>query len=1107
MTSNIEHRKNAGSPAGFMRKPMAEGVMKKIVTCLVMFIGASAATPVYAANDLFKPDAYSGYKANLANGKTLVKAAGCASCHSTGSDLTLLSGGLKMETFAGAVYVPNITSHPKGIGGWTNANFLNALINGVAPDGHHYLPIFPYTAYAGMKPEDVLDMKAYLATLKKSDNKVPASEVSFPFNTNFALGLWKRANFDTPRWQPGKKDQISRGKYLVDHVGACGNCHTPRSVTYGLKKEEHLAGNKGLTGAFAPAIHKAKLVSLAKATVFTKGTMMDGKKLSGTPLSDPIMKKIAQETAELEPADRLAMFAYITGKEVKFEKPKLVVATCDASTNATGVGAAVVNVSAPVNKFEAQADEFMGKYCRNCHGPGSSSERIYPAGDMSSIATNAAFITPGDPSKSPMFTSIANGRMPKGPRPSDEEIAGLASWITALGAKQSTPVSAANALAPPPRMRKVVSRTDFIQAALRDIDTVSELDRKFVRYFSYRYQYNGRFPCENDDMFAKRLDLYKSGFRKLLNSVSRGATMLVPTAVETTKELLVRVDIRDLDWDDAKWKVLETAYPFGIDPKSDATLAALVNVTGASIPIMRTDWFMANAGKPKIYHALLQLPKNIQEFEKNVLNIDVEDNIIRRRVMRAGFNQGTSAVSANNRMIERHELPQGGYYWKSYDMAKSTGEGNLRDRPHGPQNVEPLDTGLKSFVHDGGEMFFSLPNGMQGYYLSTAAGDRLDDAPEKVVSYQVRPKNKGITIINGRSCFECHAEGVLYKRDQFRKHIETTNLFNEPQRKLLLEMYVEQAELDAKFKSDRDAFLAALEKIGATEVAPDKSLRAKSGVGEQEIITWYADLYEDDLDAEELAAEFGMSAKKFRETVEKTSDVEVVRLATSWLIQLRGGKKIARFEVEEQFAYLAEPLLGLKPLRYYSDGSENVADASKTDVTNSDTSYKVAKLGKVPNYKAAIPSYQKPEYANGKRLTLSVKVASTNVKVKDKLSFEVTANRQCELQILYVESSGNVELFPDQLIGNAILAPGIAKRIPDAGSGNIEFDEPGHDETLILFCREGGLGSQRITKEQALKIAKASGKTATRGIAFNLAKKVAKSKGDTAFHMVSFNVK
>jgi len=258
---------------------------------------------------------------------------------------------------------------------------------------------------------------------------------------------------------------------------------------------------------------------------------------------------------------------------------------------------------------------------------------------------------------------------------------------------------------------------------------------------------------------------------------------------------------------------------------------------------------------------------------------------------------------------------------------------------------------------------------------------------------------------------------------------------------------------------------------------------------------------------DELAAEFGMTADKFRETVERTSDVEAVRLATSWLIQLRGGKKIARFEVEEQFAYLVEPLLDLKPLKYFSDGSEKYADATTTDTTNSDSSYKVAALGKVPSYKAAIPSYQQPDYANGKRLSLSVKVATTSVKVGDKLAFEVTANRQCELQILYVESSGNVELFPDQLVGNAILAAGKAKRIPAKGTGNIEFDEPGHDETLILFCREGGLGSNRITKEQALKIAKASGKTATRGIAFNLAKKVAKSNGNTAFHMVSFDVK
>ena len=1090
----LEQLKNLSLLAKGRCRPGERAIVKFAIAGFAMLIGASVGPKAYAAGDLFKPDAFSGYQANVGNGKTLVKAAGCASCHSAGNDLNVFSGGLKMDTFAGAVYVPNISPHTKGIGGWTNSQFLNALINGVAPDGRHYLPVFPYTAYAGMKPEDVLDMKAYLATLKPSDNKVPPSEVSFPFNTNFALALWKRANFDTPRWQPGKKDQISRGKYLVDHVGACGSCHTPRSVTYGIDNSKHLEGNKGLTGAFAPAIHKATLASLGRPNAFTKGTMMDGKKLNGQPMTDPIMKKIAKDTAEISPDDRLAMFAYITGKELKFPKPKLKVATCNAETSVASTGAS------PAKKFEAQADEFMGKYCRNCHGPGESSERIYPSGDMSSIASNPAFVTPGDPQKSPMFVSIINGRMPKGPRPTDAEIAGLSNWITALGAKSSGG-GAVSATTRPPRARDVISRADFISAALKDIGNVSDLDRKFIRYFSYRYQYNGRFPCETDAQFVKRLDLYRSGFRKLLNSVSRGNSMVVPDAVDRTKELLVRVDIRDLGWSETEWEVLEKAYPFGIDVGSDATLGALASATNSTIPIIRTDWFMANGGKPKIYHALLRLPDTIRKLEKEILNINAEDNIARRRVMRAGFNQGSSAVSANNRMIERHDLPQGGYYWKSYDMAKSTGDGNLRDRPHGPADNEPLDTGLKSFVHDGGEMLFSLPNGMQAYYLSTAAGDRLDDAPEKVVSYQIRPKNKGITIINGKSCFECHVDGILYKRDQFRSHIETTNLFTQPQRELLLEMYVEQKELDAKYKADRDLFVNALDKIGATLVTPDGTKRSKPGPDDQEIITWYADLYENDLDLDELAAEFGMTADDFKLAVERSTGVEAARLATSWLIQLRGGKKVSRFEVEEQFAFLVGPLLNLKPLRFEK---EEIVDYDAND----DKPIKVvAKNDEKPDYKTAIPAYQKPEYAEGKRLALSIKVAATDVKVGDKLSFEVSSNRQCELQILYVESSGNVEVFPDQLVGDPNLKAGQFKRIPAKGTGDIEFDEPGYDESLILFCREGGLGSHRLTKKTALKIAKASGKPSTRGIAFNLAKKVEKSKGDAAFHVVTFNVK
>ena len=93
------------------------------------------------------------------------------------------------------------------------------------------------------------------------------------------------------------------------------------------------------------------------------------------------------------------------------------------------------------------------------------------------------------------------------------------------------------------------------------------------------------------------------------------------------------------------------------------------------------------------------------------------------------------------------------------------------------------------------------------------------------------------------------------------------------------------------------------------------------------------------------------------------------------------------------------------------------------------------------------------------------------------------------------------------MIGDNILKAGEKRLIPTKESGEIEFDEPGIAETLLMYCKVGGLGTDRLDKKQAIAIAKASNKQATRGIAIKLAEKVEESKGENAFHMVTFNVK
>lgn len=1060
--------------------------MLKIAAGAAMLAAVSFGSPAQA-RDLFKEGILSDYKPDVENGEYMTNAAGCAACHANGDDLTLMSGGLKMDTFIGTFFVPNITADAQGIGGWSNAQFLNAVMNGVGKDGRHLYPVMPYTAYAGLKPQDVLDMKAYIETLPKSDNKVEQHKLSFPYNLSATIAFWKRNNFTTAAYQDTGDSQIERGRYLVENAGACGECHTPRTLDFGLDNARKFEGEKGLTGSVAPDITKARLASVDDKAIID-GVLKEGKKLNGTPIADPVMRKYSEGFAKLSEEDRTAILAYLRGHEI--EEPKIEVSKEEACKDDSSSVATLA--SAGGNDLSIGADDFIGKYCRNCHGPGESAQGSFPAGALSSIATNAAFVTPGDKQSSLLYTSVTSGRMPYGKRPSQGEIDKLGQWIDSLNEPTGT-ARAVTAGAGIERKRPVLEWRGFAEAALRDLGEVSESDKKSIRYFSFRTQYNGKLPCEEDDAFARRLELYKSGFNKLINSLSLGPSLVVPETVDDTKELLVKVDIRDLKWDSDKWDKIVAEYPYGYDPDGDTILKSLSNAIDTKLPIMRADWFMANASRPKLYHALLELPKNIADLEKT-LGVDVNENIKRRNIARAAFNEGESGVSDHNRMLERHDLPQGGYYWKSYDFAGSRNKQSLKRHPHGPPELEPLEADLESFEHDGGEMIFSLPNGLQGYYLSTAKGDQLDRGPTEIVSFRARPIGKGVDILNGRSCMDCHADGIIAKQDRLREYIESSPTFSLEQRNLLLEMYVEQAELDQLYAKDRERFVNALDQIGASEKAPDGTIKSATGPNKEEIITWFADLYEDDLDGEALAAEFDMTPEQFEQAINRVSDNETLRLGRDWITQLRGGSKVPRFEVEAQFAKLSKPLLNLEPLKEDSE---------------------------TPDYKDADFRDDAFKGEDGKtKLELKVNVEKTDVLVDEKLSFEVTSNKKCELQIFYVESTGNVEVIPQSMIGDAFLEADTARRIPANESGDLVFDEEGLNETLLLFCREGGLGDKRLSADEAKNLADKSGQPASRGLAIQLIEKTKEEekkaeannekeggKGTSGIHMVTFNVK
>ncbi|WP_020178716.1 c-type cytochrome [Methylopila sp. M107] len=1076
--------------------------MHRVTIAALGLAGLAVAGPAFA--EPFRDDAFATYKGDPKNGAYVAGAAGCAACHSSGDDPKLLSGGLKMDTFIGTLFASNITADPAGIGGWSNAQFLNATMRGIGKDGRHLYPVMPYASYAGMNPTDMLDVKAYLETLPKSDARTEANRISWPYNMSVTMNLWKRANLDETAFAPGDGSQLARGRYLVEAVGGCGECHTPRTGLYGLDKTRAFQGEKGLSGGAALDISKSRIASVGDAT-FAKRLFEDGTKLSGAPFGDPVMRKIAQGLSGLTDADRRAVVAYLKGAEVQAPK---VADTAEAACKDPTAQAATAGADPGLARA---ADDFMTNHCRNCHGPGASAQGSYPAGDLPSIAADAAFLTPGDAANSAVFKSIKSGRMPKGKQPSAAEIDAFGKWIDSL--KQPAPI-AASALAGPPRKRAIVDWRGYTLAAAGDIGKVQDADKPFVRYFSFRPQQNGVLPCEDQKRFAERMKLYDAGFNKLLNSLSLGESLVTPDKVDGAPAPLARVDIRDLGWDAAKWDALVASYPYALDPSGgDGSLQALAAQTRTQVPILRVDWFMANAAKPALYHTLLDLPQNIADLEKGRLGVNVDDNIRRRRIVRAAFLQGASGVSDHNRMIERHALPRGGYYWKSYDFAESRNLQDLTKRPHGPPEIGQLEQGLESFHHDGGEMIFQLPNGLQGYYLSTAKGDRLDEGPTSIVSFRDRPVGRvgGVIVSNGKTCFACHVDGIIAKRDQLRSKIETT--FPAGQRELLLDMYVPQKQLEATYDADRKAFVAALDKIGATQTAPDGTRTSATGPGKEEIVNWFADLYEDNLDAEALASEFDMTAEQFQTAASLVRDPVQSQLVILWQTQLKTGAKVPRFEVEQQFAALSKPLLGVQALEAKPLAKQALAPTGAAPV---------------PAVAPALPDYKNPAMQTdgpAGKLTLELKVASSNVFVGQELHFDVTANRACELQVFYVEETGNVEVISQALIGAPFLEAGVPRRIPDPRGGSLVFDTPGRDESLVLFCREGGLREQRLSAEQAKALASVSRGAPTRGLAQKLTEQNAApsapatitslsspaaarpAAGGSAVHIVTFNVK
>ncbi|MET0171297.1 MAG: cytochrome c [Agrobacterium vaccinii] len=256
---------------------------------------------------------------NLANGETLFWAGGCASCHAapdaTGDALKTLSGGQALPSPFGTFHMPNISPDPQhGIGAWTVAEFGDAMTRGVGKQGEHLYPSFPYNSYARMTPQDVNDLLAYLKTLPASTNDAPGHDLPFPFNIRLSLGGWKFLYFDKglPRVELANADAtVLRGQYLVEGLGHCGECHTPRDALGGFLKGQWLAGGPNPEGE-----GKIPDIRPESATIgsWTQADIASYLETGFTPDFDSAggsMVKVQQNMARIPAEDRNAIAAYL----------------------------------------------------------------------------------------------------------------------------------------------------------------------------------------------------------------------------------------------------------------------------------------------------------------------------------------------------------------------------------------------------------------------------------------------------------------------------------------------------------------------------------------------------------------------------------------------------------------------------------------------------------------------------------------------------------------------------------------------------------------------------------------------------------------------------
>jgi len=283
-----------------------------LVVAAVAFLRLSQADPLPAS-------AIPAHAADRANGEVLFHAGSCFACHKPpdgAARASLPSGGSPFKTPIGVFYPQNLTPDAEtGLGRWSEADFVNAMTRGLSPDGRHYFPAFPYMAYRAMKVPDILDLRAYLASLPAVTAPAPRHRVPLLGLARRGVGLWKRLAFAQAPFAFASASgggSWTRGAYLVNAPGHCGECHTPKNLLMIESLDRYMAGGphpggEGKVPSLRGLVERKKYKDAADLAL----ALQNGEELGYKDISSGGMGAIQSNLAQLPEADVRAIADYL----------------------------------------------------------------------------------------------------------------------------------------------------------------------------------------------------------------------------------------------------------------------------------------------------------------------------------------------------------------------------------------------------------------------------------------------------------------------------------------------------------------------------------------------------------------------------------------------------------------------------------------------------------------------------------------------------------------------------------------------------------------------------------------------------------------------------